>query len=192
TLMNAHVIYTSPKDEETMRWITRTAFGIDDYSEVGVGVTKETYARFAEVKLSVEMLELLAKNYKEKDIIFAADMNLESKVSYWEKLFSEFDNFGLYGDMPTSLTPYRYGRGDVETGGFSSNYDHFLINEKANDPCKRDRNGKLVVERQGYFDGHVDEWMKKNYIAREETGDAEEPYRFSAKGKKIMEKRLEE
>lgn len=193
TIMNAHVIYTSPKDEETMRWISETAFGQPDYSRVGVGVTKDTYARFAEVRLSLEMLELLRTTYDEQDLIFAADMNLESKASYWKTVFKDFDSFFLYGEMPTSLTPYRYdSRTGEETKGFSSNYDHFIINEKANTGCKRDSDNKLIVTRQSYFEAHVDEWMKKNYIAREETGDEEEPYRFSTKGKKIMEARLAE
>lgn len=192
TLMNAHVIYTSPRDEATMSWISQVAFGESDYSRVGVGVTKETYARFAEVRLSLEMLDLLIENYNEQDVIFAADMNLESTVAYWQTLLGDFSNFSLYGEMATSLTPYRYGRGNVETGGFSSNYDHFIMNNRANNGCKRDQDGKVAVERQSYFEGHVDAWMRKYYVAREETGDAEEPYRFSNKGEQLMEQRLKE
>ena len=193
TLMNAHVIYTSPKDEETMQWISNIAFGESDYSRVGIGVTKETYARFAEVRLSLEMLELLKKKYKEQDLIFGADMNLESKVSYWTKVFEDFSDFSIHADMATSLTPYRYdSRSGEETGGFSSNYDHFIVNDDGNKTCKRGSDGKLQVERQSYFDGDVDTWMKKNYIAREETGDEDEPYRYSTDGKKIMDKRIAE
>ncbi len=193
TLMNAHVIFTSPKDEETMSWISNLAFGIDDYSEVGTGVTKETYARFAEVRLSLEMLELLSKNYKEQDLIFAADMNLEARIAYWDQLLNDFGNFSLIGEMATSLTNYRYSnRGTVETFGFSSNYDHFIYNKNANKNCETDTDGKIKVTRQSYFEGHVDEWMKDRYLVREETNDEEEPYRISAKGQKIMESRLEE
>ncbi len=193
TLMNAHVIFTSPKDDETMSWISNLAFGVNDYSDVGTGVTKETYARFAEVRLTLEMLELLSRNYKEQDLIFAADMNLEARIAYWQQLMSDFNSFTLIGEMPTSLTNYRYSsRGSVATNGFSSNYDHFIYNNKANKNCTKDSDGKIKVTRQSYFEDHVDEWMKDNYLVREETGDADEPYKFSSKGKKIMEQRLEE
>jgi len=192
TIMNAHVIFTSPKDEETMSWISNLAFGVDDYSQVGTGVTKETYARFAEVRLTLEMLEIFSKNYKEQDLFFSADMNLESKISYWQTLMGDFNSFTLISELPTSLTNYRYGRGDVETNGFSSNYDHFIYNNKANKNCITDKSGKIEVTRQSYFEDHVDEWMRENYLAREETSDADEPYRFSSKGKKIMERKLQE
>ena len=192
SLLNAHVIYTSSKDEELMRFISNIAFGIDDYSQVGTGVTKETYARWAEVKLSLEMLDLLANNYKEQDLIFAADMNLESKISYFETMMKQFPRFDLVGEMATSLTPYRYGRGDVETNGFSSNYDHFILNNTANAPCERDAKGKVHVTRQSYFENHVDEWMKEHYIAREETGDPANPYQFSKAGMKLMQERIKE
>ncbi len=191
TLMNAHVIFTSPKDEETMRWITQTAFGLDNYSDVGVGVTKETYARFAEVRLALEMLQLLIENYEEQDVMFAADMNLESKTAYWQTLARDFPKFSLYGDMATSLTPYRYS-GRNETGGFSSNYDHFILNNQANQPCVRGEDGKVVVERHSYFEGETQEWIKRSYLVREETGVADEPYRISNKGDVLMKKRMHE
>ena len=192
SLLNAHVIYTSSKDEELMRFISNIAFGIDDYSQVGTGVTKETYARFAEVKLALEMLDLLADRYSEQDLIFAADMNLESKISYFEVLMKQFSRFDLVGEMATSLTPYRYGRGNVETNGFSSNYDHFILNNEANAPCARDAKGKVHVTRQSYFENHVDEWMKKYYVAREETGDPANPYQFSKAGEELMKERIQE
>ncbi len=48
------------------------------------------------------------------------------------------------------------------------------------------------MTRQSYFENHVDEWMKKYYVAREETGDPANPYQFSKAGEELMKERIQE
>lgn len=166
TLVTSHIVFNSPTDLEDMKRILNPSFGVDHYLDVSeTGFTQETYARFAESKIILDIISKLKKIYDEKDVIYLGDMNLEANNSFWSKLLSDYEGFSLLGDFSTTLAKSRYDARGYETLGLASNYDHFIINEKytANE-CATDE--EFLVDHQNFLKGKIFNLINKEYLIR--------------------------
>lgn len=168
TLLSTHVIFTSPRDPQKIKEIMKVAFDRPDYEDLGFGFNLSTYARFAEVKLTLEFMRNFVNRYKNPNIIFAGDMNLESSNSFWPKVLEEFDGGRLFVDEPTSLTQIRYRAGGVISDGVTSNYDHFLFSPKLTPQCVN-VDGQSDAKAFNFYSSWVADYITKNYIVRLEA-----------------------
>ena len=145
TMVSSHVTFNSPlpSNIQAMADILTPAFGISDYKLFGSrkGMTKNNYARWAEVKLTLEMMQVMRKKYRAKNIIYVADFNLEKKAAVWDKVLSSFPGGKLYIEQATSLSM---------TGGYASNFDHFIFDPTQVTACVQ-ANGRVAVGRVDFF-----------------------------------------
>lgn len=170
-LLTSHVLFQSPTDEDLMRYIMRKAFGVSTYVGFGTGMAKDNYARFAEVKMSLEFIERNLKGSgHQKDIIYMGDLNLESANQFWPNVLSAWPGAQLFIDGKTSVTKTKYDKHGDPTFGKASNYDHFIFDPKVTDECilSENANGSAILDG-GVYDftrGKIGGLIKRGYRVR--------------------------
>lgn len=165
TLLSSHVIFTSPRVPEKVQEIMRIAFDKPDYEDLGAGFNLATYARFAEVKLTLEFMQNFANKYKNSNIIYMGDMNLESNNSFWPEVLKEFDGGQVFVDEATSMTQIRFRSGGIPSNGVTSNYDHFLFSPKLTPQCVN-KQGKSDAKAFNFYESWVRDYIEKEYMIR--------------------------
>ena len=163
TLLTTHVIYTSPQDPETKKWILQKAFGVNTYKGLGKGMTGDTYARFSEIKATLKFMDYLWNNFNEEDVILIGDFNIEKKNPFWSNIIGEFEGAKILNTSPTTLTDrkFRYVKGEeVETNGLSKNYDHIVLNPNITHECGNARSFNFLG------DNDFSRKLNKKYIVR--------------------------
>lgn len=159
--ITSHIVFGSPTDEELKKTILEQAFGVSTYEGLGVGVTQATYARWAEMKVIADFMKGFKNNYKEKDIIFAGDTNLEAKFPLWETIARDAGNFVLKIDQPTTLSINKFRR-DVDTQGRASNYDHFFIHPQDTKECDHENAKVHYFHEEGISTDLHRKWLIRN------------------------------
>ncbi len=210
TLLTSHVVFTSPhpvEHKEDMVRILKASFGVEHYKKLGVGLDSTNYARFAESKIILELISNLKKKYKEKDVVYVGDMNLETDNPFWSDLLKTHGDHQLLIEEKTSLSQAKYNsRGDA-TKARASNYDHFVIPKNSFSNCQK-INGDYDLRTLRYLKGHVLDYMNETYIVRskslkdnflEEEEDYEvenesliDDYTMTRTGQKKMQKKIKE
>ncbi|MCY4643358.1 MAG: hypothetical protein OXB88_01960 [Bacteriovoracales bacterium] len=168
TMVSSHIIFRSPpvSNKEMMAAILSPAFHVTDYRAFprGSGITSRNYARWAEVKLTLELMQTLRKQYGIKNIIYAADFNLLKKFPLWTEILKSFPGGEIYIDTPTSLSAMN---------GPINDYDHFIFDPSEVDPCVG-KGGKVdagvidfsdrdyITERVFHVD--YEDWVWKNFL----------------------------
>ena len=152
TMVASHIVFNSPtphKFPKKMAHILRPSFQVDSFKSLPREwrINAQTYARWAEVKLTLELMESMRRDYGVKNIIYVADFNLEKKEFLWDDILSSsFPGGQVYVDNPTSLSPYK---------GHSKNYDHFIF-----DPTQTAR----CVQEKGFVDSGRIDFFTTHYI----------------------------
>lgn len=165
TLLSSHVIFTSPRQPEKVQEIMRVAFNKPDYEDLGAGFNLATYARFAEVKLTLEFMQKFVNQYKNSNIIYMGDMNLESDNTFWPEVLKEFDGGQVFVDEATSMTQIRFRSGGIPSNGVTSNYDHFLFSPKLTPQCVN-KEGQSDAKAFNFYKSWVHDYIEKEYLVR--------------------------
>lgn len=167
TLLASHVVYGSPDEPERMKEILKPVFGVDSYENIGIGVSKQTFARWAETKTILDLMKKLREFYFEEDLIYAGDMNLESENKFFPILMKDYPGEELFIKDKTTLSQTRYNSQGQETSGVSNNFDHFIFNRKNTREClsKGNRKTTRVIP---FYSGAIQSYIDKNYIIRED------------------------
>lgn len=154
-MLASHVVFNSPTDKKKRKEILNNSFGVDDIKDLenSKGIDSKIYARFAEVKMTLDFMKMLEARYSEKDIIYAGDFNLEKKNPFWNQVLGD-SPFKLLISDKTSLTERKYVDGKP-TNGLASNYDHFLFNTDEINECDQ--------ESAKVFDFINDRYVKKKF-----------------------------
>lgn len=138
TILASHVVFNSPSDLEHKKYILDKVYGVKSTKDLSKGNNASLYARFAEVKQITEFIEKLEQEYDEKNIIYAGDFNLEKSNPTFESFVFDNDGvrseFDLLVDEKTSVTEQRVSKLE-KTGGYASNYDHFILNPSKSTQC---------------------------------------------------------
>jgi hypothetical protein len=163
TLLSSHVIFTSPREEDEMGAIMRAAFERPTYENLGEGFNLETYARFAEIKLTLDFMQQYNRRYNNSNLIFAGDMNIESSNSFWPNILESLEGGELFIEEMTSMSQLRFRSNDEPTQGLASNYDHFIFSPKLTPEC--DGKGAKAFN---FYTSWVADWIDKHYIIRQE------------------------
>lgn len=167
TLLASHILFESPEEPSRIKEIMRAAFGVDSYEDLGVGINKANYARFAEVKITLDFIAKYSKRYpRYKNIIYLGDLNLRSSNKFWPRVLPSWPGAKLYIEEPTSLNE-NFARGDgTPTDGVSSNYDHFIFNPSLTRQCvnkRKEINGGAFNFMQGRIGTGIDRIYKVRY-----------------------------
>lgn len=184
TLLSTHVIHNTPSDEELQKKILKNVFGVEDYKDIGPGVTQLKFARFAEVRLMAEFVEYLKKNYYEQDYIILGDFNLESSNNYWETFFEDFKGLELRIEGATSMALGKSLSDGTITHGTKSNYDHFLFSPVDTQNCAGEGSAKIF----NFIEGDFAKLINRRYRVRSNakyysTTREMEMYRLKAGGR---------
>lgn len=164
TLLASHVIYNSPKDPEKMANILEKSFGVTDYQQLGKGATASNYARFAEVKVTLEFMDALRRNFNQNDVILLGDLNLESSNSFWENVLSSMPGAQLYVDRKSTISESRFNINGEQTQGLANDMDHFIFDPQQTDECIS--NGKANVKVESFYEGSIAQLIKQKYEIR--------------------------
>ncbi|MCO4792069.1 MAG: hypothetical protein KC493_00035 [Bacteriovoracaceae bacterium] len=165
TMITSHIIFTSPDEENQIARILKPSFGVSSYEDIGIGVTKETYARVAETKIILEFMNKLREFYYEEDILYTGDMNLNHSNQYWSELLKELPGSSVFVKEPTTLSQPRFHSTGVPTNGNSNDFDHFIFSKKKTRECMN--GSKDTVNIFPYYTGTVQTYLKSNYLIRD-------------------------
>jgi len=157
TLLTSHVVYTSPKEEDKMRYILQKSFGVDHYEELGTGANSTNYARFAEVKVTLDFMRELRERFDQKDVILVGDLNLEYNNQFWEQVLPYMPGAKLFVSAKSTVSDRRFDAAGRETNGVSSDYDHFIFDPRETDECG---DAKVFDFYQGDVAGYVNRSFK--------------------------------
>lgn len=176
TLVTSHIVFNASDDAATMERILQPSFGVSDYRELGTGANKETYARLAEMKVIMDIMNKVRSESREKDIIFLGDTNLEYSNPQWEKVLSAFPGGELFIDEPTTLTmPYRLSDGTL-TMGSASDYDHIVMDLDQSSECRK-ANGDLSAKVGNFITGRLKKFIDDKYRYRMQKSFVRDPRR---------------
>lgn len=171
TLLTTHVIFTSPRDEMKMKEIMSAAFGVESFEGLGEGISIGNYARWAEIKMTLDFMETYRRRYRKDNLIFAGDMNMDSANPFWTEVLNILPGLEVYIDEPTTLSQLRIRASGLETGGVANNYDHFVLKPSAFRNCQ-DRSGQIQARVQSFYEGPVAEKIRRQYYVRYRDGRA--------------------
>lgn len=164
TLVLSHVVFNAPSDEELRKEIIKAAYGVEDYSEVGGGISSTTFARFAEITHMLKMMSNYRENFKEQDLILLGDFNLEAKNPYWSSLFAKYPGSEIRIEEPTSIAKSKILSDGTETNGTANNYDHFVLDVQKTSQCAGKKSAKVFNFLENSFRKIID----RRYLVRTE------------------------
>ena len=186
TLLTSHVVYTSPDEPKLISNILQKSFGVDHWSELDTGINGQNYARFAEVKVTLDFIKAFREKYAQKDIIYMGDLNLKFKNQFWSKVLKSAPGFELYVEEKTSLSKARYTSSGEETEGFSNDFDHFLFDPSYTDECL-DSQGRARASVENFYKGSIGRYVKRLYEVRTKRISSTEYEYNKAKYSRLMD-----
>lgn len=160
TMVSSHVVFNFSGDENEALELLKNVYGANALEEVGKGVNVVNFARFAEVKLTLEFIKQYSQKYNDKKIMFSADTNLTPDIEYWNDLVAINKDFKLLIKEPTTLSPQRFNKKGEETSGVANSYDHFVLNPNEFNNCDA---GQVF----NYFNSNYHTYIEKNYLIRD-------------------------
>jgi hypothetical protein len=136
TLISNHVVFGFSGDEEASKRLMKNVFGVEQPSDLGMtGINSGNFARFAEVKITLEFMNQFKKRYRDDNIMFVSDTNLTASNAFWPEVLKSFPGGSLLGDAPSTISPTRYNSDNQETNGVANSYDHFILDKSTFSNC---------------------------------------------------------
>jgi hypothetical protein len=161
TLVSNHVVFTYSGNEEAEKDLMKKTFGVDNYKTLGQGINGANFARFAEIKNTLEFMNQYRLKYKDEKIMFMGDMNLVTSNAYWPEILKTFPGGELLINEESTLSPTRYIVSTKETNGVANDYDHFILDKNAFSECN---DGEVY----NYFKEDINKEIEKRYVIRKE------------------------
>ncbi len=162
TLVTSHMVFTYSGDEDAEKDLMKKTFGVESHKELGTGINSANFARYAEVKNTLEFMDRYRKKYKDTKIMLMADMNLVSNNAFWPEVLKAFPGGELLISEATTVSPTRYNSKKEETNGVANDYDHFILDKKAFSACDE---GKVY----NYYNEKIYKDIESRYVIRKEV-----------------------
>jgi hypothetical protein len=170
TLITSHIIFDSPKDSYVSERMLQSAFDVSTYENLGKGLTKKNFARFSELKVTLDFIQQkLVNELRQKDIIYMGDFNILESNPFWDTVLKSWDDSKVFITAKTSVTKKRFNSGTgKETKGRSKNYDHFLFNPYETTECVKS-SGKINGGVFDFMAGSMGRKIKSERLVRREN-----------------------
>lgn len=162
TLVTSHMVFTYSGSDEDEKDLMSKTFGVESYKDLGVGINGANFARYAEVKNTLEFMRRYQARYRDNRIMLMADMNLVSNNLFWPEVLNSFPGSSLLINEPTTISPGRYLSNGRETNGVANDYDHFILNK---DHFKECNDGEVL----NYFKDRIYGVIESRYVVRQEV-----------------------
>lgn len=163
SLVSMHVVFTFSGDEEAEKKLMNDVFGVDSAGELGAGINSSNFARFAEVKLTLDFMNRFRQKYNDNNIMFVSDTNIAANNAFWPEVLKSFPGGEVFIDEPTTLSPLRFTSDGKETNGVANSYDHFVYDKSAFPSCDE---GKVY----NYYQSDIQTDIEKIYMIRNKAG----------------------
>ncbi len=186
SLLTSHIVFNTPADEGGMERVLMPSFGVTDYKVLGTGANKANFARLAEMKVILGMMNKIREESEEKDIIFVGDTNLESSNAQWPNLMKAFPGGKVFIDEPTTLSPKRFLSSGEETNGVASDYDHVIMDLSETNECVKS-NGELSPRVGNFLKGRIRTLIDQEYRYRVRGTNNVDTSREHKRKKKIVQ-----
>lgn len=206
SMLVAHVIWGEKSlltKQPRMGQILKPAFGVNNLDEFktkygkGTHVTGANFARVAEVKLTVKLMDKLKKNYSVDNIIYYADTNLNlvevdqtavntfgKRKGYWDIVFDQNTGIDAFVTERTTATSQFYkidkDGNKYETNGLANSYDHFVFNKSEIRECATADDSNIRL-----YNYHS---KKSELVKRRQNWSAEEKKRIVSAGDLVRKK----
>lgn len=179
TLLTSHILFNSPDSDAAISYIMRKAFDTYTYEHLGTGINKSNYARFAEVKMTLDFIQRnLNQKGHQKDIIYMGDLNLESDNQFWPQVLPSWSDAKIYIKGLTSLSNHRFDSDGRPTHAGASNYDHFIFNPHITSECTQKSPKRSTNLDGGVYNFTKGRWAKNlNRIYKVRYERYQDPYR---------------
>lgn len=159
TMISNHVVFTFSGDEEASKKLMKDIFGVENPSDLSTGINKSNFARFAEIKMTLEFMDTFRKRYKDQKILYVGDTNLTYNNTFWPEILKGYVGGTLLIDQPTTVSPTRYSSDGKETNGVANAYDHFILDKSVFSGCD---NGEVY----NYYKNDINKDILKKYGMR--------------------------
>lgn len=159
SLISSHVVFNFSGDDDAAKKLMNDVFNVDSPNDIGGGMNLTTFARFAEVKTTLDFMNRFKQKYNDKNIIYVADTNIVANNSFWPDVLKSFPGGSLLIDEPSTISPPRYKSDGQETLGVASSYDHFILDKTTFPGCD---DGKVY----NYYNSDINLDIGKKYLIR--------------------------
>lgn len=162
TLVTSHVVFTYSGNEALEKDLMMKTFGVENYKDLGKGINTSNFARYAEVKNTLDFMNRYRKKYNDRKIMFLADMNLVSNNAFWPEVLKALPGSEVLNDEGSTLSPARYTAKGEETNGVANDYDHFIMQTDDFSACSG-------TDVYNYYEEGIYGDIENRYVIREEV-----------------------
>lgn len=159
TLVSAHVVYNFSGDEDAAKKLMNNVFGVNSPADLGNGMNSTNFARFAEVKTTLNFMNRYREKYNDKKIMFVSDTNLVADNPFWNEVLKSFPGGSLLINEASTISPPRYLGDGRETNGAASSYDHIVLDKSVFSNCD---DGQVY----NYYNSDIESSIQKIYKIR--------------------------
>lgn len=180
SLVSMHVVFNFSGDEYAEKKMMNDVFGVDDASELGTGINSSNFARFAELKLTLDFMNRFRNKYNDNKIMLVSDTNINANNAFWPEVLKSFPGGKVFIDEASTISPPRFTSEGVETNGVASSYDHFVYDKAAFPGCD---DGQVY----NYYKSDIQKDIENIYLIRNKENNLPLPLRLRFKGFKTFE-----
>lgn len=159
SLVSMHVVFNFSGDEAAEKKLMTDVFGVETPGELGGGINGTNFARFAEVKLTLDFMNRFRKKYNDKNIMLVSDTNINANNTFWPEVLKSFPGGSVLIDEATTLSPPRYTSDGKATMGVANSYDHFIFDKTTFPGCDE---GQVY----NYYKSDIQSDIEKIYMIR--------------------------
>jgi hypothetical protein len=160
SIVSMHVVFNFSGDEVAEKKLMNDVFNVDSASVLGTGINSSNFARFAEVKITLDFMDKFRNKYNEDNIMLVSDTNISGSNAFWPEVLKSFPGGSLLINQPTTISPVRYSGDGKETNGVASSYDHFVLDKSAFPSCD---DGQVY----NYYNSDIQADIENAYLVRD-------------------------
>lgn len=158
-LIASHIIFTFSGDDFKERELMQKTFGVNSYKELGSGINMANFARFAEIKNTLDFMNKFKLRYNDDKIMYMGDTNISASNAFWPEVLKKFPGSSVQINTPTTLSPQRYNSLGKATNGLANDYDHFIFNKDTFANCE-------PAEVYNYYLAPISKELESRYVIR--------------------------
>lgn len=159
-LVASHIVFTFSGDDEKERELMQKTFGVNSYRELSMGINMANFARFAEIKNTLDFMNRFKLRYNDDKIMYMGDTNISASSAFWPEVLKSFPGSSVQINTPTTLSPQRYTALGKATNGLANDYDHFIFNKQTFSNCAE-------AEVYNYYLSPIAKDLDSRYVIRE-------------------------
>lgn len=161
-LITNHTVFTYSGDDKQTADLMQKTFGVDSHKKLGPGINGTNFARFAEIKNTLDFMNRFKYRYNDNKIIYMGDTNLSASNMFWTEILKSYPGASVLINEETTVSPLRFTVNGRATNGVANDYDHFILDKKVFANCS---NGEVY----NYYKSPIYKDITTRYLIRDEN-----------------------